>query len=50
MLCGPGLSNSVPFPRTLIAKSEQTICSNEDKGTYFYFGLGFDLKADGGGG
>lgn len=33
----------------LIAKSEQTVCSNEDKATYFYFGLGFDLKVEGGG-
>lgn len=46
MLCGPGHSNSVPFPRTLIAKTEQTVCSNEDKaevalfrGTYLYFGF-----------
>lgn len=48
MLCGPGHSNCVSFPRTLIAKSEKTVCSNEDKGTYFYFGLDFDLMAEGG--
>lgn len=48
-LCGPGHSNSVPFPRTLITKSEQTVRSNKEKGTYFYFGLGFDLMVGGGG-